>query len=128
MSSEQVPFNNPEITRHQNALAMPGNIQTNNNTISNKFSLRFLIITNIISGFIGLGFHYLLMNHSILEQHEEGKMWVQTGGDPCIECTNLAANCHQCDSAEMGCNTYCYTATDQAACLEADDTWCPSFL
>ena len=73
MSNEQVPFNNPEITRHQNALAMPGNIQTNNNKISNKFSLRFLIITNIISGFIGLGFHYLLMNHSILEQHEENE-------------------------------------------------------
>ena len=127
MSSEQVPFNNPQITNNQNPLAMPGNIHPNNN-ISNKFSLRFLIITNIISGFIGLGFHYLLMNHSILEQHEGGKMWVQTGGDPCIECTNLAANCHQCDSAEMGCNTYCYTATDQAACLEADDTWCPSFL
>ena len=70
MSSEQVSFNNPQITGHENALAMPGNIRTNNN-ISNKFSLRFLIITNIISVFIGLGFHYLLMDHSILEQHEE---------------------------------------------------------
>ena len=70
MSSEQVSFNNPQITGHENALAMPGNIHPNNN-ISNKFSLRFLIITNIISVFIGLGFHYLLMDHSILEQHEE---------------------------------------------------------
>ena len=70
-SDEQVSFNNPQITGHENALAMPGNIHPNNNTTSNKFSLRFLIITNIISGFIGLGFHYLLMNHSILEQHEE---------------------------------------------------------
>ena len=61
MSSEQESFNNPQITGHENALAMSGNIRTNNN-ISNKFSLRFLIITNIISVFIGLGFHYLLMD------------------------------------------------------------------
>ena len=71
MSSEQVSFNNPQITGHENALAMPGNIRTNNNTTSNKFSLRFLIITNIISVFIGEKLSKVLQQ---LEKVSKGKL------------------------------------------------------
>jgi len=113
MSSEKVPFNNPQITSHENALARPvivelelGNTERNN-TIYKRFSLKFLIVSNIISSFIGFGFHYLLMDHSILEQHGEGH--AEVGGN-CV-------------------SPHCkiYTATDQVACLEADDSWCPAF-
>ena len=112
MSSEKVPFNNPQITSHENALARPvivelelGNTERYN-TIYKRFSLKFLIVSNIISSLIGFGFHYLLMDHSILEQHGEGP---PPGGN-CV-------------------SPHCkiYTATDQAACLEADDSWCAEF-
>ena len=111
MSSEKVPFNNPQITSHENALARPeivelelGNTERNN-TIYKRFSLKFLIVSNIISSLIGFGFHYLLMDHSILEHGE---------GPP------LSGNC-------VSPHCKIYTATDQAACLEADDSWCAEF-